>query len=130
MNESDKLVELWIQKAEHDLGTAILIFNNIPDYYDTLGFHCQQAVEKFLKAYLTKNSIEFKPRHNLSYLLDLISQFEVIDDNMYNKTDKLEQYAVELRYPDVVIYPSKTEIEELVRDTIEIINIIRNWIRK
>ncbi len=130
MNESDKLVELWIQKAEHDLGTAILIFNNIPDYYDTLGFHCQQAVEKFLKAYLTKNSIKFKPRHNLSYLLDLISQYEIIDENMYNKTDKLEQYAVELRYPDVVIYPTKTEIEELVRDTIEIINIIRNWIGK
>lgn len=70
MSDNEKLVELWIQKAEHDLGTAILIFNNIPEYYDTLGFHCQQAVEKFLKAYLTKNNIEFKPRHNLSYLLD------------------------------------------------------------
>jgi HEPN domain-containing protein len=40
----------WIAKADHDLGTAMITFLHIPDFYDTVTFHCQQAVEKYLKS--------------------------------------------------------------------------------
>ena len=58
MSANDELLKAWIEKADHDLGTAKLIFLHIPDYFDTVAFHCQQAVEKYLKAILVYYEIE------------------------------------------------------------------------
>lgn len=60
MNDSSLLVNAWIEKAEHDLETAKLIFLHLPDYSDTICFHCQQSAEKFFKAYLIFLGIEFQ----------------------------------------------------------------------
>jgi HEPN domain-containing protein len=61
MSESNlEIVNLWIKKADHDLGSAKLIYLHIPDYFDTIAFHCQQAVEKYIKAALTFMDIEFQ----------------------------------------------------------------------
>ena len=37
-------VKRWIMKGDHDLGTAKITYMNIPEYIDTVTFHCQQAV--------------------------------------------------------------------------------------
>ena len=60
MSEFPKHVIHWIEKADRDLGTAQLIHAYLPDYLDTIAFHCQQAVEKYLKAYLYFLEIPFK----------------------------------------------------------------------
>jgi HEPN domain-containing protein len=60
MSVSEDRLKDWIEKADHDLGTAIVINLHIPDYSDTLAFHCQQAVEKCIKYCLRIN----KPRIN------------------------------------------------------------------
>lgn len=52
MNADKGLIEEWIDKADHDLGTAKLIFLHISEYFDTIAFHCQQATENYLKAML------------------------------------------------------------------------------
>lgn len=52
MNGHKELIGEWIDKADHDLGSAKLIFLHIPEYFDTIAFHCQQATEKYLKATL------------------------------------------------------------------------------
>jgi len=44
MSENNRHITDWIDKADHDLGSAKLIFLHIPDYFDTIAFHCQQAV--------------------------------------------------------------------------------------
>ncbi|MDI9338188.1 MAG: HEPN domain-containing protein [Alphaproteobacteria bacterium] len=67
------LVDSWIEKGNHDLGTAKLIFLHIKDYKDTICFHCQQAVEKYLKAVLIALDIEFEYKHNLIYLFNLLA---------------------------------------------------------
>jgi|SRR5450756_1552873 HEPN domain-containing protein len=66
----------WLVKAEHDIGSACrLISGDIP-YLDTAVYHCQQAAEKSLKAYLTLKDTPFQKIHDLSFLVDcLISNF-------------------------------------------------------
>lgn len=50
----------WIEKADHDLGSAKVIFLHFPGYFDTIAFHCQQAVEKYIKALLLyQNTVLF-----------------------------------------------------------------------
>ena len=52
--EVGQTVRRWIEKAEHDLEAATRILQDEHGCpYDTACFHCQQAVEKYLKAALT-----------------------------------------------------------------------------
>jgi hypothetical protein len=47
MSEINKTIYEWMVKADHDLGSAKLIYLHIPEYFDTIAFHCQQATEKY-----------------------------------------------------------------------------------
>src|SRR4030042_3445000 len=96
----DEYIKKWIQKADNDLKVASNELNvsdsNI--ITDAICFHCQQAVEKYLKAFLILNKIEFKKTHNIDFLLSLCIE----KDQDFNaiSVDDLSSYAVEIRYPD------------------------------
>ena len=101
----------WIDKADHDLGSAKLIFLNIPEYFDTIAFHCQQATEKYIKSTLIFYEIEFLRTHDLIYLLDLLSEKIDIDENTYNMAIRLNGFSVQIRYPNKIIFLTKEELE-------------------
>jgi HEPN domain-containing protein len=114
MNENRAMAKEWLEKANHDLGSAKLIFLHLPDYFDTIAFHCQQAVEKYLKALLVFSNIEFRYSHNLIYLLDLLSETVEINEERYNMAILLNGFSVQIRYPDNSIYLSKEELETAI----------------
>jgi HEPN domain-containing protein len=126
MNANDERLKAWIEKADHDLGTAIVINQHIPEYSDTLAFHCQQATEKYIKCLLEKNLIPFKKSHDLRYLLDLLDDAISIDKDLYEKIMKLNAFGVEVRYPDIRIDLTMKDREE----SIEIVRIFREFLRK
>ena len=53
------LVSKWIKKAENDLLTAERELSFEDPVTPTICFHCQQATEKFLKAFLVHHQIYF-----------------------------------------------------------------------
>lgn len=108
------LVKQWIQKGDHDLGTAKITFQSIPEYLDTVTFHCQQAVEKYLKAYLISKSVTFRYSHDLIYLLELLVEEEPDLKNYFDQLVELQSYAVEVRYPNETIFLSKNKVEEAI----------------
>jgi HEPN domain-containing protein len=105
----NEVVSNWIKIAEKDLLTARQGLEAEVIVTETICFHCQQAVEKFLKAYLVKHQIEFTKTHNIMVLLNLCSK---VDDS-FNKelfhVDLLTDYAVEFRYPGESYEPSIKE---------------------
>ena len=100
MDRTAELVKEWMHKAEHDLGMAQLALENRPEYADAICFHCQQATEKYLKSYLVFLGIRFERKHDLDYLLDLIADKAPVGDAWYELAERLDGYAVEVRYPD------------------------------
>jgi len=112
MNGQSKDIEQWIIKGDHDLGTAKITYLYIPEYLDTVTFHCQQAVEKYLKAYLISQSTLFKFTHDLVYLLDLTTLKDLDFQNYYDSVSELQGYAVEVRYPNETIYLSNEKVEK------------------
>ena len=55
-------VHLWIRKADNDMKTSIDELATEHPATDTVCFHMQQCVEKYLKGYLVKmNRIFAKP---------------------------------------------------------------------
>jgi len=115
MSESDSdIVNTWIGKADHDLGSAKLIFLHIPDYFDTIAFHCQQAVEKYIKASLIHLGIEFQRSHDLPYLLEMLSTKVEIKPGSFDKAILLNGFSVEIRYPNQIIHLTKEELQSAI----------------
>ena len=111
MNGKNLYIAEWIDKADHDLGSAKLIFLHIPEYCDTIAFHCQQAVEKYLKSILVFYDIQFERSHNLIYLLDLLSTKIEISESDTEKAIMLNGFSVQIRYPDKTTFLSKEELQ-------------------
>jgi HEPN domain-containing protein len=111
MNGQVSEIEQWIIKGDHDLGTAKITFLHIPEYLDTVTYHCQQAVEKYLKAYLIFQSTTFRFTHDLIYLLELISQKDSGFESYYDTISELQGYAVEIRYPNETVFLSIEKVE-------------------
>jgi HEPN domain-containing protein len=112
MSEKIDIVKQWIEKGDHDLGTAQVTFLYLPQYRDTIAFHCQQASEKYLKAFLFFLEIPFLRKHSLNYLLGLISKKIEITNEIYDSASILEDFAVEIRYPDTSIDLSTEDIQQ------------------
>ena len=55
-------VKEWLQKAKNDLLSARILLEHDPPVLDTACFHCQQTVEKGLKAFLIWNADERRLR--------------------------------------------------------------------
>lgn len=108
-------IKQWIEKADHDLGSAKIIYLHLPDYFDTIAFHCQQAVEKYIKAILVFHKIEFLRSHDLVYLLDLLSQRIKIDEIKFKKAFTLNTFGVQIRYPNKTIKLTKEELETAIQ---------------
>lgn len=72
MNGRIELVKEWIEYADHDLATAKLVIDQLPEFREIVGFHSQQATEKYVKAYLIYLDIPFKKSHSILYLIDIL----------------------------------------------------------
>ncbi len=90
-------------------------------------FHCQQAVEKYLKAYLVYRGVDFGKTHNVEFLLAQCAQY----DETFSELDagNLTYYAVEIRYPDTLYTPSSEEAEESISIARRFKSVVLNKIR-
>ncbi len=92
-------VQQWLDKAEGDMAAAdILATSEMEDYF-TCAFHCQQAVEKYLKAHLVRHQIEFRKTHDLDQLLGLANQVDPGLQAELSSCEWLTPFGVEFRYP-------------------------------
>jgi HEPN domain-containing protein len=105
-------VREWLQKAQNDLLSARILMQHDPPVLDTACFHCQQAVEKALKAFLVWAGVPFEKVHSLTYLLDLCQEREPGFASVREGAEDLAPYAVEIRYPGAVMEISREEAEE------------------
>ena len=61
-------VRQWLKKADLDLQAERLLGAGELDDYFVSGFHVQQAVEKYIKAFLVRYQIEFPKPHDIRRL--------------------------------------------------------------
>lgn len=127
--DKKELIKEWLSKARHDLGTAEITIENKPEYTDIACFHCQQVVEKCLKAYCLKLGVLFEHSHDLIYLLDLIQKKTEINEEFYVMCEKLNDYSVEIRYPDDWYEPTLEEAKEAFSIADNIYNTIEELIK-
>ena len=118
--DKKQTIESWLKKADHDLGMAQLAMESGAEFTDSICFHCQQYVEKILKAYLISLDINFVKTHSLSYLVDLIAEQEKVPEEIYKVSELLESYAVLIRYPADGYEPTPDDAKEAYSSALRI----------
>lgn len=112
---NDTTVRQWLQKADNDYKTGIDELATEKPATDTVCFHMQQCVEKYLKGYLASVGREIRKTHNLSLILaDCQSVDASFGELLEKKVDSLTPHATVLRYPDEFYMPSLEEARAAV----------------
>ncbi|MEW6094312.1 MAG: HEPN domain-containing protein [Chloroflexota bacterium] len=125
MNE---LLREWIEKAEGDYATAKRELRARKYVnYDAVCFHAQQMVEKYLKAFLFKNGVDFPKMHNLRELLELCLPLDASLDLHRDLLTQLDRYAVRYRYPGAS--SEREEAKKAVHIAEQIRSILRQKLR-
>lgn len=65
----------WFERGDHDIETAQLLYDQ-HGYTDSIAYHIQQAIEKYLKGYLVMRGQKPPRVHELDTLLTLVAQLE------------------------------------------------------
>jgi len=122
----DKISESakWIEFAENDYEAVKLLIVSPKPLLEIICFHCQQCVEKYLKAFIVKHHGEIKKTHNLEELCKVCT---VIDGGFIAISDlciDLTDFAVEIRYP----YPFEIDVDDM-KKAVKDMETIRDFIR-
>jgi HEPN domain-containing protein len=89
-----------LRTADRDMEAAGVLVQASPHLYETVGFHCQQAVEKYLKAALIASALPAPFIHNLVVLMGPLHQAGISQFTEQDLADAatLNLFAVDLRY--------------------------------
>ena len=112
MNAPPDEIKAWLTKAKSDLDSAHILIEHKPANYDTACFHCQQAAEKALKAFLVSRQAAFERVHIMTYLVDLCVAQDPSFNDLREKAELLNPYAVEIRYPGDALEIPREDAEE------------------
>jgi HEPN domain-containing protein len=120
--EPKELAALLARKATDD-AVALREFAANAEIADTiLGFHAQQAVEKWLKSILARLAIDFEYTHDLRHLIDLVERGGIEIPFPIPTVVLLTEYAVPLRYDELL------DAEPLDRKaTVTLVDEIGTW---
>ena len=124
------VVQLWAQKAENDLVAATLTLKaGRAAPTDTICFHAQQCVEKYLKALLVWRGLEPPRTHDLRLLLALLPQ-SIQPTLALEEQRDLTRYATVTRYPGDYEPITLTEARRAVTLARRVRRQVRRWLPK
>lgn len=109
------VVKNWLLKANNDFKTGKDEMATEEPATDTICFHMQQYVEKYLKGYLVFHKVDFRKTHDIAELIELCKKVKTEFEELYGAdADSLTIYAAEIRYPDDFYMPTPNETRECI----------------
>ena len=115
----------WVIKAENDLKTASYLLKMSKGCpIDSVCFHAQQSVEKYLKAFLVVKGIDFPRTHDIENLVSLLPE------NIWLKLSIEEQRRL-TAYATVIRYPGDYETIQIseAKESVKLARRVRKEIR-
>jgi len=110
-----KLVKDWLSLAEKDLKAAQIIVERDDDLTNVVCFHCQQCLEKLLKASLIANNEDVPRTHNLLKLYGMAREKLKIAFDM-TMLEMINDIYTDARYPsDLGLLPDGLPSKEKAR---------------
>jgi HEPN domain-containing protein len=114
---------ILLKKAEED-ATAVREFAGNPEIGDSIiGFHAQQAVEKWLKAVTAASGVRHSAIHDIDRLIEIVEAIGIRVPLDRDRLAVLTQYAVPFRYDELL------DAESLERELlVALVDEVAAWV--
>ena len=107
----------WLEYAEADITAAVDLSDNEETYLPA-AFHCQQAIEKTLKAYFLYEDGYAPDGHNIIFLCRKLSQKYKKFEEWIDECIETNNYYIQTRYPpDKPLDITKEKLAYLIRSS-------------
>ena len=124
------LVSDWINKAITDLKCAKILLEH-EGGNEVVAFHCQQSIEKALKALILYLYATLESGHSLLYLCKKIIKKNEEFSKYIDVCMFVSQYYIETRYPNEnAIVVTNEEAQKCINITEEILNEVTKNIQE
>jgi len=125
----DRAVAYWVELAEEDLAIARDLHRSA--HYLAAAYHCQQALEKMLKALVQQRQDDPPPRtHNLQELAELVGAWQSMSRTQRGKLRRVDECGVEARYPTVEDAPLTVVNQALSQQVLDDAEGLMTWLRE
>lgn len=124
MNDHRSLARGWLLKADSDLANARRTVES-EGPYDTGCFHVQQAIEKWLKAFLAYHRQPIPRTHDLEELAVLCQQIDRDIELPLCELVEITDFGVQIRY-DLDAWPTQEEARKAVEGAERLREIVLN----
>jgi HEPN domain-containing protein len=120
--EGVDLARVLARKAQGDAKVMRKLASDSEIDDEAVGFHAQQAIEKWLKAVMAFHGLEEARIHDLGRLLEILAAADAESPPAADQLDELTIYAVPLRYDELL------DAEPLDRDaTVALVDEVGLW---
>jgi HEPN domain-containing protein len=120
----------WLQKAREDLQITRQLLKGSKALSGGAIFHCQQAAEKALKAFLVWHDVPFRKTHDLQEVGNACVKKDTTLNEVISHAIPLTDYAWKFRYPGEPDRPSRREVEEALTIAAAVYRTIRSRLPK
>ena len=114
--------EGWLKIVEDDLKSARRLSEF--EVFSTAVYHCQQAAEKALKAYLVFKKQEVVKVHDLVKLVMLCCRLDKDFDRLYDGAEWLNPFVTRFRYPTEFEIPDYEDTKVAVDKAQRIVDFV------
>lgn len=122
------IVKQWLAKADKDLKIAQEDFKK-PDRAEYVAFNCQQATEKYLKAYIVSNNLDFKRTPDLVELVRICAQKDSDFNRLKPFVEELTPFYIESRYPEFMGTITQQDAKRALAAAKKIADLVKDKIR-
>jgi HEPN domain-containing protein len=89
----------WIDVLNRTTTAVVMAKKRNKPVPDIVGFHSQQCIEKYLKAFLVLRKVDFPKTHDLIELLEFANTKDPLIDIFRKDLRILNPFSVQFRYP-------------------------------
>lgn len=114
----------WLYHAYQDLLSAKILIDD-KRLYEQVVFHCQQAIEKSLKAFLLYKAHRLLDGHNLTWLCKQAAMLDSEFTAWIEKSTQLNRFYIETRYPaDIPANITRDFAQTVLDDTGRLVDVV------
>jgi HEPN domain-containing protein len=129
---AQELVRDWLTRASHDLQAAQILATPENQWLDTAIYHCQQAAEKSVKAWLQSNDDPFPKTHDIEELVERALSINPDFRKFAKAASVLTPYVSAFRYPGGFDepMPSRAEFDVALQPAHDIYDFVLDLLPK
>ena len=115
-------LEQWLRIAKEDMLAAKSLIKI--ELFSAVTYHCQQAAEKALKAYLVFKKQPVIKTHDLIKLLELCMKLDRDFQKKFDAADYINPFSSKFRYPTEFDIPDLAEAELTIKHAESILKFV------